>query len=577
LGESGSGKTTLLNELAGFDTVGYPTGKTYINGKEVQKKKMRKLIKYIQQDDVLPGVLTPREYLNYAAYFNLPEGLSPKFRKERSDEMIEMLGLSESKNVQTGSPGAGRGLSGGQRKRLHVASEIISDPPLLFADEPTSGLDYKTAHQCIDIFRTLADHGRTIICTIHQPSTDLFAKFTHVLLLTHGEIAYYGPVSEVIPYLAHHGLQCPVSENPANFLIDAVVDDTPERKNLIESYRTGLQHPIFADGLHLEDPFPNYNWFIRYRRNSLMQFLMLLQRSVKQQLRDVVLTRARLGASILVGIVIGCLYFQLGTSQDDITDRVAILFFILLFVVLTSVMPTVLTFPSNKAVFLREHKNNWYGVLPFYTAGSVSDIPPNIIFPIIFGTICYILAHLQYEVSKYLKFLLVVVLQAIVAQSQGVLISAAAPNIQAAVLAGPMTTIPFALFCGFLKSFDNMSILVSWIPYVSYLRYSMVALMRNEFYGLTFDCCDTCCCFLKKGSDVIDHYKMNENFTFDFWFCCFALCCFIVVFRILGYVVLRAKIKGVGLHPGRLITLILTKYKEKQNEKERVADGASGF
>ena len=119
---------------------------------------------------------------------------SRSFRKQRVEEIIGELGLKKCQDTVIGQPGRIKGISGGEQKRLALASEVLTNPALMFCDEPTSGLDSYMAQKIVEILRNIAETGKTIVCTIHQPSSQVFAMFDKVLLMAEGKVAYMGPL-----------------------------------------------------------------------------------------------------------------------------------------------------------------------------------------------------------------------------------------------------------------------------------------------------------------------------------------------------------------------------------------------
>lgn len=205
MGSSGAGKTTLLNALAFRSPQGIqvsPSGMRLLNGQPVDAKEMQARCAYVQQDDLFIGSLTAREHLIFQAMVRMPRHLSYRQRVARVDQVIQELSLSKCQHTIIGVPGRVKGLSGGERKRLAFASEALTDPPLLICDEPTSGLDSFTAHSVVQVLKKLSQKGKTVILTIHQPSSELFELFDKILLMAEGRVAFLGTPSEAVDFFS---------------------------------------------------------------------------------------------------------------------------------------------------------------------------------------------------------------------------------------------------------------------------------------------------------------------------------------------------------------------------------------
>lgn len=223
MGPSGAGKTMLLNALAGRlrprrrDRTSY-TGHVYYNGKAADFTSLRSLSCYVTQEDVLFEHLTVRETLQFSARLRLPE-LSEAQLSTKVADVIETFGLEKCQNVIVGGIKK-KGISGGQKKRLSIASEMLSNPSLVFLDEPTSGLDSSLAYDVLEVMIKLAREKKTVICTIHQPRSQLFQLFDQLVLLCGGKIVYHGPAAGAQEYFASIGHPCPWQFNPADFFLD---------------------------------------------------------------------------------------------------------------------------------------------------------------------------------------------------------------------------------------------------------------------------------------------------------------------------------------------------------------------
>ncbi|XP_005179745.1 ATP-binding cassette sub-family G member 1 [Musca domestica] len=220
MGPSGSGKSTLLNVMTGFRCSGV-SGNVRVNGTPIAttSQKFRELSCYIHQDDLLRPQLTVGETMMLATHLKLGFKISKQEKVRLVKHILSLLGLEHRYNVKAGK------LSGGQKKRLAIALELISNPSVLYLDEPTTGLDSSSCSQCISLLKKLAALGHTIVCTIHQPSALIFEMFDKLYTVVEGHCMYQGPVKELIPFLADQNLMCPSYHNPADFLLEVAVGD----------------------------------------------------------------------------------------------------------------------------------------------------------------------------------------------------------------------------------------------------------------------------------------------------------------------------------------------------------------
>ena len=199
MGPSGSGKTTLLDVLAGRKTSGAIEGEVLFAGQKLARGALRNLTGYVEQFDTLIGELSVKQMLMYTAELKLPPATSRADKEARVQRVITKLGLEGCADTTIGNV-LQRGISGGQAKRVNIALALITQPRVLFLDEPTSGLDSHMANEVVQSLHALLAEGRTIVCTIHSPTSKAFALFDDLLVLKEGKLAFGGPVNRVEPY-----------------------------------------------------------------------------------------------------------------------------------------------------------------------------------------------------------------------------------------------------------------------------------------------------------------------------------------------------------------------------------------
>uniref|UniRef100_A0A1A9WZY3 ABC transporter domain-containing protein n=1 Tax=Glossina brevipalpis TaxID=37001 RepID=A0A1A9WZY3_9MUSC len=234
VGPSGAGKSTFLNILSGYTTFGY-NGEVTVNGRPRIMKEFKPNVVFIAQDTSLQPYLTVKEAMHFAANLKIGKHLNNGSKRERINKILEAIGMYENRNTRTGQ------LSGGQKKRLAIAMELVNNPPVLILDEPTSGLDSSTSKQCISLLKKLASEGRTVICTIHQPSALTFKLFDHLYAIASGNCIYSGGIDNLLVFLDELNIPCPEFYNPADYLVMEIATDDYGSQNhkLMEKIENG--------------------------------------------------------------------------------------------------------------------------------------------------------------------------------------------------------------------------------------------------------------------------------------------------------------------------------------------------
>ena len=203
MGASGAGKSTLLNVL-NFRNLNKLSvnAKVKINGKVITELDLAKRAAYIQQDDLFIPNITVKEHLIFLAMLKMGSAFSNKQKRDRVEEILVEFNLRKCQNSKIGGVNNEKGISGGEKRRLSIASEILTDPQILFCDEPISGLDSHMALMIVNKLANLARQGKIVICTIHQPSSQVFERFDKLCLLSEGRTVYFGSREQAFEFFS---------------------------------------------------------------------------------------------------------------------------------------------------------------------------------------------------------------------------------------------------------------------------------------------------------------------------------------------------------------------------------------
>ena len=323
VGPSGSGKSSLLNILSGFVNQNF-TGSILTNDEERIVEKFKKESTYIMQEENLHSKLTIREAMNFAVKFKTGNVMTRSLREEKIVAVLTTLGLENKLNYFTGN------LSGGERKRLSIAVELVDDPSILFLDEPTTGLDSLSSTHCIQLLKKLAREGKTIICTIHTPSALIFEMFDHIYAMADGSCIYQGSVENLVPFLSELDLICPEIYSPSDFLLEIATNDYGEQNHrLIKKIHNGLncvyrstENNNAVEGSKITSMIRDSHKIscdIRpYSSTFYSQFAQLLHRNFLFLTRDKMFFLVRFFVHLIIGFSIGFLYYDIGNEASQI-------------------------------------------------------------------------------------------------------------------------------------------------------------------------------------------------------------------------------------------------------------------
>ncbi|XP_067009007.2 ATP-binding cassette sub-family G member 1 isoform X2 [Anabrus simplex] len=578
MGPSGAGKSSLLNALSGFRSCGIQ-GDLLTNGEKRNERLFQKISCYLTQDDYLQPLLSVNESMMIAASFKLPSSTSKIERQTTINEILKTLGLLEARNVCTTS------LSGGQKKRLSIALELINNPPIFFLDEPTSGLDNVAAKQCISLLKTLAMQGRTIVCTIHQPSASIFGLFDHVYVVAKGLCVYQGSTKALVPYLHSVGIHCPTHYNPADFVIEvcdndestitalssvvqngnlswtqygvddiketvykrpsAVLPDEQENQGTSAdtSSESGSSEQCITEGLGfsvLRYHRIGHTKSLGYATSQWQQFITLFKRMIIQIFRNRVALRIQLFHHVFCGLIVGCVFFNQANDGSKMFNHMKFCIGVILFHTYTWLMVPVLLFPSEVKVMKKEFFNQWYSLSPYYMALQLSKVPTQIFFSMIFLSMVYFMSGLPTEFQRFFIFSLIGVITSMVAEGLGLAV-ASILNVTNGSAAVPAIIAPFLGLAVYGFDFANkISWMMNAVMKLSFLRCGVVALAVTIF-GMgrkKLDCYEIYCHY----SDPKVILRMVDIEHVSVWTPVMILCAFMLVFRIVCYIGLRWRV-----------------------------------
>ncbi|KAF5728020.1 ABC transporter G family member 9 [Tripterygium wilfordii] len=542
LGPSGSGKTTLLTALGGR-LGGKLGGNITYNGKPFSNK-MKRNTGFVTQDDVMYPHLTVTETLVFTALLRLPDTFTKEEKVAQAEEVITQLGLSRCKNSIIGGPFL-RGISGGERKRVSVGQEMLINPSLLFLDEPTSGLDSTTAQRIVSTLWELANGGRTIVMTIHQPSSRLFYMFHKVLLLSEGNPLYFGEGSEVMDYFSSVGFAPSMAMNPADFLLDlangvAPNNDSREnqgtiKQNLTAAYKNNLANQWKMEIQRISD-LPNGDYEAadckqsgRWATTWWQQFIVLMKRGVKER-RHEVFSGLKVGQVLVVAVLSGLLWWQ--SDPNHIQDRIGLFFFFTGFWSFFPLFQAIFTFPQERMMLEKERASGMYRLSSYFMSRTLGDLPMDLVLPTVFMIITYWMSGLKPNALNFFESLFALLFCVLVSQGIGLALGAMVMDQKAATTLGSVIMLAFLLAGGYYV--QNVPVFIGWIKYVSVINHTYKLQILAQYKSS-----DTYRC---NGSDgalcsVGDFPAIKDNFE-GVGLSLFALVIMLVGYRLVAYIAL---------------------------------------
>lgn len=571
MGPSGSGKSTLLDSLAGrLSGNAIMTGKVLLNGRK--RRLDYGVVAYVTQEDVLLGTLTVRETITYSAKLRLPTTMTNEEVNAIVEGTIMEMGLYDCADRLIGNWHL-RGVSGGEKKRVSIALEVLTRPHLLFLDEPTSGLDSASAFFVIQTLRNVARDGRTVISSVHQPSSEVFELFDDLFLLSSGESVYFGEAKMAVEFFDEAGFPCPRKRSPSDHFLRCINSDF----DIVTATLIGSQKYDQREASRSSDALNNmatsevkakliekYRWSKYAQRAKAkikeisiiqevegktgqsskvgwwFQLWTLTRRSSVNMSRDIGYYWLRLGIYIVLSVCVGTIYYDVGTGYSAILARGACGGFVSGFMTFMSIggFPS---FVEEMKIFYRERLNGHYGVAVFILSNFFSSFPFLVAIAISSGTITFYMAKFRTEFSHYVFFVLNLLTNIAVVESCMMVVASLVPNFLMGIIAGAGVLGIMMMTSGFFRLLPDLP-KPFWRYPISFLSYGSWAIQgsfKNDLVGLEFDPLVAGDSKLKGANIVKDMFGIPLDHSK--WWDLTALVVITVFYRTLFFLVLKFK------------------------------------
>jgi ATP-binding cassette subfamily G (WHITE) protein 2 len=493
IGESGSGKTTLVSLLSGRLSSSWNieiSGDIYINNTNVRNFEYSLLTSYLSQENIYFSYMTPREVLMFAGALKLK--ISTELIKKRVRKLLKLLQIENVADTIMGDM-IFRGLSGGEKRRVCIALEIISNPFILMMDEPLSGLDSYNAEIVLRILRKMADKGKIIIITVHQPSDLLFSLFNRIILMQDGRFVYQGSRKDLPFYFASIGLFCPKSSNPTEYFIKLFhIEDrlkpTEKEQNLMKLLNENYakSQPEFDN--QSQDLKQLDQSFFREKASFWLQLFWTTKRAFKGFLRNPLALLFKVANTIVFGALVAMLFWDLDVDLQGVHNRSGLLRCGVINSLFFPIMVGAFVLPMERSIVHKEYRDKMYGIEAYLISKLIVELPMNIFFAVGLNSIAYYSADLNTtENDKFFIAILVLLVCQINGVVLGIISGGISTDVVMASFIGPLFSIPFLLFSGFFSNPDEIPDAFEWLKYTSPFYYGYQALLNNEFDGLDVD------------------------------------------------------------------------------------------
>ncbi|XP_042498687.1 ABC transporter G family member 39-like [Macadamia integrifolia] len=496
MGVSGAGKTTLMDVLAGRKTSGYIEGNITISGYPKKNETFARVSGYCEQNDIHSPCVTVHEALVYSAWLRLSTEVDSRTRKIFIEDVMELVELTSHRVALVGLPGV-NGLSTEQRKRLTIAVELVANPSVIFMDEPTSGLDARAAAIVMRTVRNTVDTGRTVVCTIHQPSIDIFEAFDELFLMQRGGVEIYvGP-------LGHHSCQlikyfegiCGVPKikdgyNPATWMLEVTSPAQEETLGIkfAETYKNSdlfWRNKALITELSTAPPGSKDLYFpTQFSQPLFTQCVACLWKQHKSYWRNPAYTSVRLLSTTVIALMFGTLFWDLGsktTKLQDLFNAMGSMYIAVLFTGIQNASAVQPVVAVERTVFYREKAAGMYSALPYALAQVLIEVPHIFIQALIYGVLVYAMIGFDWTVHKFFCYFFYMYLSFLYFTYYGMMAVGLTPNHDIAAIVSSAFYALWNLFGGFLIPPKRLPVWWRWYHWACPVSWTLNGLIASQF------------------------------------------------------------------------------------------------
>ncbi|OQR96986.1 ATP-binding Cassette (ABC) Superfamily [Achlya hypogyna] len=525
MGSSGAGKTTFMDVLAGRKTGGRIVGDIYINGEPKNPLTFSRVAGYCEQMDIHSEKATVREALEFSAFLRLPQALALSAKVGLVRETLILLELTPIAHERV------LNLSVEQKKRLTIGVEVVANPSILFLDEPTSGLDARSAQIVMRGVQSIARTGRTIVCTIHQPSIQIFELFDSLLLLQKGgRVAFFGELGADSEKLLEYFHAIPGTEkiqplyNPATYMLEVIGAGIGRKdiKNYADAYAaSALCAANRATAETMLRPSSDFVVLSSLRFDPIAtglgnQSRWLVERTVKMYWRSPAYNFVRLVLYPVFAVIFGSTFYKLPrATMAHVNSHVGLIYNSIDLIGVINMMTVLDMACSERAVFYRERMSNYYSPLPYAISMHVAELPYLLTVSISFVVIEYWMVGWYDDAATFFFFWFIYFLYISLCTFTGQWMSVLMPNIKVANVAVGAISCIFNLFGGFLLPYVRMDLGYKWLTWIVPSSYTL-----NVLVGRVVSSCDGgvgpgCGAITVAGTNMSINSYVTTKFGYD--------------------------------------------------------------